>query len=167
MDRSVHKDLELEEDMAFQRRNWIAERVAWAVMALIVVAALAGIFGTGPVSRTTVEDARGVAIEYERFQRVSSPGLLRVDVAADSAALDGRLGVDLDREFLQTFKLETIRPEPAATSATAQGVRLTFAATGERATLFLYVRPSRIGFARPLLAVSNGAPVALSVFVYP
>ena len=158
--------LELEEDMTFQRRNWTAERIAWAIMALVVVAALAGLFGTGPMSRTVIRDGRGVDIEYERFQRMSSPGLLRLDVAVVRAS-EGRLSVDLDREFLDTFRLETIRPEPAATTATRRGMRLSFATAGEHATFYLTVRPTRIGFARPLLAVSNGAPMALSVFVYP
>jgi hypothetical protein len=46
-----HGDLEIQEDLPFQRREWLVERVAWGVMALLIVAALLGLFGTGPDDR--------------------------------------------------------------------------------------------------------------------
>ena len=50
-DSHRHGDLEIDEDLPFQRREWFAERVAWAVMALLIAAALLGLFGTGPDRR--------------------------------------------------------------------------------------------------------------------
>lgn len=52
----VHRvgDLEIEEDLDHQRRCWKLERASWAVMALVLLAAMAGLFGSGPLSWATV-----------------------------------------------------------------------------------------------------------------
>jgi hypothetical protein len=38
-------DLEVNEELEFQRRDWMAQRVGWTVMALVVVVALLGLLG--------------------------------------------------------------------------------------------------------------------------
>jgi hypothetical protein len=38
------------EDMRFQTVTWTVERVAWALLALVPLAALAGLFSHGPLS---------------------------------------------------------------------------------------------------------------------
>jgi hypothetical protein len=45
---------EVEAQIGFQRRLWRAERIGWGCMALLVLAALAGLTGGGgPLSRAT------------------------------------------------------------------------------------------------------------------
>jgi len=62
--------LEIVQDMTFQRRAWVVQRIAWVVMLLIVVAAVLGLFATGPLSGTTAKTDDGVlTIEYGRFAR--------------------------------------------------------------------------------------------------
>lgn len=48
-------DLELGQDLPFQRREWAVQRIAWAAMAAVLTAALLGLFGSGPVSDAVVE----------------------------------------------------------------------------------------------------------------
>ncbi|MDQ6718742.1 MAG: hypothetical protein M3Z17_10420 [Gemmatimonadota bacterium] len=42
--------LGIAEDMNFQRRTWMVQRVGWAIMILVCIAALFGVFGKGPLS---------------------------------------------------------------------------------------------------------------------
>lgn len=44
-------ELEIEEDLDFQRRMWRLQQIGWALLVLVVVAALLGLFGKGPLSR--------------------------------------------------------------------------------------------------------------------
>jgi hypothetical protein len=37
--------LQIDEHYRSQRRSWVADRIGWVVMALVMVAALAGLFG--------------------------------------------------------------------------------------------------------------------------
>lgn len=41
-------DLKVSEDMAFQHRTWVVQRVAWAALALLLIAAMLGLFSVGP-----------------------------------------------------------------------------------------------------------------------
>ena len=52
-ERREAADLAIREDMRHQRLEWAVERVGWAAVALVLVAALAGLLGHGPLSRAT------------------------------------------------------------------------------------------------------------------
>src|SRR5262245_38055738 len=77
--RSRHSTgLQIDEEPAFQERMWLMERIGWWGIAAIPLAAAAGLFGHGPVSRATLEvtddtqPAHPMALEYERFGRAHS-----------------------------------------------------------------------------------------------
>lgn len=87
-------DLEVDQDLAFERKSWAAQRIGWGVMTLAIVAALAGLLGSGPASRTRAETPDGaIAVEYDRFVRANAPTDLDVSVGR-GAIRDGvvRLG---------------------------------------------------------------------------
>jgi hypothetical protein len=73
-------DLELNQDLRFQRRMWAVQRIGWAVMALVVLAGLLGLFGPGPLSSATAGKEEGpLLVEgYERFVRFRIPTTLQV-----------------------------------------------------------------------------------------
>jgi hypothetical protein len=60
--------MEIETDLEFQRRVWRVPRVGWLIIGAAVVAALLGLFGTGPLSRAST-DGGGLTVEYDRFAR--------------------------------------------------------------------------------------------------
>lgn len=63
----------LEGEEAGQRTTaieWRFQQLGWAVMALIVVLALLGVFSTGPLSWSSTTAADGtVEVQYQRFVR--------------------------------------------------------------------------------------------------
>lgn len=65
-----HPGLELEDDMRFQHRLWRIERLGWLLMALLVVAAAAGL-GPGPLARTQASGER-LLVEYDRVARLDT-----------------------------------------------------------------------------------------------
>jgi hypothetical protein len=57
----------VQEDMPMQQRVWRFERVGWYVLVAIVLLALAGLFGNGPLSDAEVVSQDGrVRVEYQR-----------------------------------------------------------------------------------------------------
>ena len=61
-------DLEISQDLTFQRRSWIVQRVGWVMLALLILAALGGLFGPGPLSRARAGPHDGpLWVEYQRF----------------------------------------------------------------------------------------------------
>lgn len=160
--------IEIEEDMGFQRRSWIVERVCWILMAVVVVAAVLGLFAEGPLSWTTVGDSRShIVVEYGRIQRQSAPTTIRVLVAADAIKPDG-ITIEVDEAFTNALQITTIRPQPVQSMAVANGMRFRFEADARAATaLYLYVRPEEVGSSRLRLGLADEAPVELPMFTYP
>ncbi len=64
--------------MTWQRRTWTIQRIGWLAMGGLVLTALTGAFGYGPVSWQQASDPAGlVRVEFERFQRQGSEFTLR------------------------------------------------------------------------------------------
>ena len=111
--------------------EWRAQRLGWMVLALIVVAALAGLFGTGPLSWSNASAADGsISVEYPRFARNGGPVALHLRVDP-SAAAEGQVRVVLSTGLLESLEISRIVPEPESQASVDDGVVLTFALEGD------------------------------------
>lgn len=159
-------DLEIDQDMPFQERMWRAQRVGWAIMALLLVAALLGAFGTGLLSRATAESGP-LQVQYDRFVRFESPAQLEVRVAPGAAGDDVR--VTLSHEYLRHLLVEHITPQPE--QVLDGGGRLTYvfalAGAGEPAEITFHLRPERPGLLHAQVGLTDGQPTSFTQFVYP
>lgn len=165
---SPPRSLEVEEDMAFQRSNWLAERIGWAVMAVVVLAAALGVFSAGPLSWTTAQDAPGtVVVDYERFLRHTAPVTMKVKIAPQAATAEG-VTLEIDEAFAEAFRITEIRPQPAQSSTIADGMRFRFdTAPNAPATIYFHLSPEKIGFSRPHLGLGGRERIVLPTFTYP
>ena len=68
------------EDLAHERVIWRLQHFAWALFALIGVAALAGVFGSGPAARAKSQNA-SLLLEYDRFLRYQASSTLKLHVS--------------------------------------------------------------------------------------
>lgn len=151
--------LDIDDDRAFQERFWTFQRVAWAVMALILIAALAGATGSGGPLADAEASGPGGSIEYPRIARWQSAERMIVRLPPEAR---GTARLELGGAFTQTFAIEDIEPQPSSSVATAAGHRYEFAlgdAPGEK-RIILHLRaaspslpvrvPAKLGDAPPL-----------------
>jgi hypothetical protein len=105
--------LEIDQDLTFQQKEWRLQRIAWVVMALLIVAALLGLTGSGPLARVIAsEEGSPLQLEYSRFVRLDAPTTLDVEIASE--AVTGEfVELRLERAYLQDIGVEQIVPEPA------------------------------------------------------
>lgn len=161
--------LQVEEHLGFQRAMWRAERIGWALMAVVVVAALVGLFGVGPLSHSSVTSDDGLlTVDYLRFARAGGTSELSLEVDAALVEQD-QVAVVLDRSFIDSVDIEHVTPQPAAEVATAEGIRFTFdaAATGGTVRLSFAFRPQAMGTVRAAVAVPDGPRVDVPQLFYP
>lgn len=162
-------DLEVHQDLEFQRRAWVVQRVGWAVMLLVVLAALLGAFGRGPLAKAQA-GARGdpVWMEYERFTRHASLGTLKVHLAA-GVAQNGKARVWLDRKYIQGVKIEDINPEPESVEAGQEGLVYVFslADPAQPTTVTFHVQYDGYGSRRGGVGLAGREPLRFSQFVFP
>jgi hypothetical protein len=156
--------LELEEDLQFQRRWWLAERIGWAIMIIFLLGGLAGMFGTGPISNMTAGSPETFWLEYERFARYESPTSLRITLKTDSPATSPH--VKFNRAYMDSVKIEQIVPEPAKVEASRDSIAYYFEAHPCRVRVKFDVVILTIGVL-PGSVASPGGGLSFRQFVYP
>jgi hypothetical protein len=163
-------ELQLDADPRTAHRPVAAgwQRLRWSVLALVVLAALAGLLGPGPVSDATATAPDGqVEVRYERFTHWVGSTSVELQVAADPAQPD-QARVWISQEYLSGLQLEQVQPEPDSWTAMDDGVVLAFPVTGpEPLSVELQVRPAEIGLLRGAVGVPGRDPLRFWQFVYP
>jgi len=113
-----------EEFMGQTRREWVVQRMAWVVMALVLVGALVGFFGNGPWSeRTAVSEGGGLSVEYQRVVRFQAQTHLVFTLEAEGGS---PVTLVIGDGYLGHFDLESVVPEPESQLAGPDQMVLTF-----------------------------------------
>ena len=159
--------LEVHEDLDFQRRDWLAQRVGWVVIAAMLLAALAGLMGPGPLSHTTRGDGRYLTVEYDRFVRHGARTAVTFRIAPQAAG-DGRVRIAIDRRFLVANDLQRLVPDPGATRGRNDTVEFIYDVVPGVALLVRWtVEPDRLGSRSSSVRLNDGPAVEIAQFTYP
>ncbi|MCA1626498.1 MAG: hypothetical protein LC742_00825 [Acidobacteria bacterium] len=162
-------DVEINQDLDFQRLVWTVQRVGWVVTALLIVAALLGLFGPGPLSWATAgEGGAPLRLEYNRFERYLAPTTLRVHTGA-GAGREGQLRIWLDRTYLEGVQVESVTPQPDSVEAGTDRMTYVFQMpdpNGPTAITFNLLT-QQIGTLRGRVGLAEGQTVTFTQFVYP
>lgn len=162
-------DLELNEDISFQEREWTAERLGWAALFVLLALAVAGLFGNGPISWTSAtSDSGALEVSFERFGRRGGAQTLTVRADA-SAASGGAWEIDISSDYLGAVRVDAITPGPDSVAAVPGGSRYTFLQAGEDADLEveLSLTPTTLWGASGDVALADGDPVTVRHFFFP
>ena len=151
------------------RRAAKARRVGWVSFALIVIAALAGLFGPGPLSWADRSTSSGlIELQYDRFVRYMGDTTLELRIRPDPAE-PRTARVWISNDYLSGLNMEQVLPQPDVWTATNDGVMLTYPVSGpdDRVIVELRAYPDRVGPLRGALGVSVREPIRFWQFVYP
>ena len=121
-----HSGLDMMKDMEFQRKDWAMQRVGWAIMAAIVLAALLGLFGgIGPLSEASIQTEDGsLELDYLRFLHMLEPNHLTLKL--QSAAGQRELRLVVNDDYIRHFSIESISPEPESIEASGRNLVYVF-----------------------------------------
>ena len=119
--------LEIDQDLDFQKKEWRLQRIGWGIMALLIVAALLGLTGSGPLARATSGDAGALLqVEYSRFVRLDAPVTLEIEIAGEAVA-SHQVELRVERAYLQDISVEQIVPEPDEVRSAGEQLIFVFA----------------------------------------
>ncbi len=111
-------DIDLDQDLKLQEWEWKWQRVGWVVLTLLIVAAMLGAFGTGPLSSASAGgDAAGFSVDYQRVVRHQGESRLTIHVNGDQVS-GGQVGLWLGADYMNTIRVTQISPEPEEVRAT-------------------------------------------------
>lgn len=160
-------ELLTEEERRFQRREWGVQKVGTVVLVAVLLAALTGLLGAGPLAWTTRSSAGGlVSVEFDRVTRFKTDDTLTVTFAPE-AVENGQVTLDLTGPWISGVDVRGISPEPVHQRALSDGIAMTFLAdpSGQTAVTFSF----RAGehFALEGRAAAGGEFVTFTQFVLP
>lgn len=170
MAKSEKRELEISEDLNFQRASWKVQRVGWVVMILLAFAALAGLFGGGPLSHAVAGNlSSGIALEYERFTRLNAPQTIAFEIAPAGMESDSVARVWIDRAWIDSNQINEISPQPASSELDADRIVYTFKVSPSPAPLRVRfnLENRAVGRVRGRAGLVNGAVLSFSQFAYP
>jgi hypothetical protein len=163
---SERQSAPIPEDMDFQYRNWRAERIGWTVMTVAVVAGLLGVFARGIVSDGRIaSNGATFTVEYERFAHKTARTYFTVRIRGSSTP---EVRLRLNRAFVETYDIEVLQPQPLRATASAAGVELVMARSGENdVAVDIAARPRRFGRASLAVEVEGQGSASFTQFIYP
>jgi hypothetical protein len=161
------RSIELEEDFHFERRDWKAQRIGWVIMILVVIAAMLGLTGRGPLSSRKAADSSGkIKLEYEKFLHYNSPAQIHVQLTGSEQ--EEKIMLVLERDFVRDIGLEQIVPEPETQVLSNGHMTYTFSKTeaAEPVLVTLHINPRAYGNKKSVIQTPGGE-VIISQFIYP
>ena len=163
----VNDEVEVGENLDFQRKWWRFENLAWAIFSFIILLDLCGVFGRGPLAKAERRAPDGtIDVKYERIERTESPSILTVHFG-QSAIKDGRIKLFISESLVHGLDTQRIIPAPLASEIGKGGLTYTFLASKPPASVDLALAPSGPGVYEFTIGVVGGEALHAKVFVVP
>ena len=110
------RGLEIDEDLVFQRSEWVWQRIGIAVVVLVVAAALLGLTGMGgPLSHVEAADPGGaVRLEYDRFVRRGAAATVKLHLRTRA---DAPARFWISSRYFEHAAIESFTPQADTVSA--------------------------------------------------
>lgn len=162
-------DLELNQDVDRQQKIWTFQRIGWAGMALVIFAALAGLFGSGLFARSVTNDDRQLfSMEYDRFGRYKGELVFRFRLSPEAVAAR-YVTLWVNRAYWADQAVEHILPEPTGTRIESDGFVYTFemGTTNTSGVLTFRLRPECIGGAHGHFRMNGQGSARFRQFIFP
>ncbi len=161
--------LEITQDERFQEREWKVQRIGWVLMALVVVLALLGVFGTGPLSAVEQETSDGsLAVDYQRFIRNLGNTTLTIEADA-SLAENGQMVLWISSDWIEAMELERISPMPDQVREAGDRHVMVFLVEDRAGTLTVSftARPQDLWLVSGEAGLVDGPSIDFDQFSYP
>lgn len=157
---TVHHDLQLDEHLEQHEKGWIIQKIGWGILYLGLILALAGFFGTGPVSYKT-QNQHGNSVAYERFLRYEAEAEMTFTIANSKDSIT----LEIPQQYLEYIELKSITPLPVHNKTTNKVTTYYFNASGN-AAIHCNVMAKRTGSITATLIV-NRTPFTIDHQIYP
>lgn len=157
-------------DIAYQRNEWVAQRIAWLVMLALVLAALIGLLGAPGVIGTERKAASdgSIGVEYDRISRFHAPTQLIIEVAPEFVE-EGQIRLWLGEAYAGELSIESIVPEPDSAEVGPDGVVYVFLADDSGGPLQITIRYQHDNYwrAKGAIGLTNGERITFTQIVLP
>lgn len=147
------------------RGHGYVEKLARTLLILFILAAMAGVFGDGPLGNGAVTSQDGqLRVEYQRFCRRDAHQMVEVTLPTQRDAK--QVEFTLSSEYLQRVQVTEIFPPPLE-STRPNSLRFATDGSGKPMTVRLHMKPQFSGWQQAHIAAARHGSVHFKQFVYP
>ena len=155
--------LDVYEDWEFQKKEWRFERAGWLFLLLMLVGAMLGFSGSGPLSTKVVHtDDGGIQVTYGPYLRWQTSEFLEIEFTRAEQARE----VAISDTLLKSWNIQKITPEPKEVIAGENQTLFRFEGTGPGRVRFEY-QAGQVGTLEGRLLFGGGQSVVLKQFALP
>jgi hypothetical protein len=142
----------------------------WIIMGFVLLLAIAGVFGRGPIDHATAADNDNqFRVDYAPVILFRTAAVLTLHLSPSLAGSDHLVHVRASEALLAPLQIQRVNPQPAQWGADASGLEMAFrllSATGER-TVELEIEPGAVGLFDVSIAAGKSPPVSMHELVLP
>lgn len=160
--------IQVEEDLQFLKREWRVQRIGWIIMGLIFAAAAVGALGGGPVAQARYGDPHVFEIDLPRLSRHGAIEDMRISVGPGFQS-DSAVRIAITSAYLDAFKIEDIKPQPAEQLAAGEFIIFAFPRVDARQPLHVSfkLRPEDYGSVQGRVQLMGGSTIDVRQFILP
>jgi hypothetical protein len=164
----VDREVAVGEDLDFQRKWWMFERITWIFFTLILILTLSGVFGRGYFAKGERRSSDAAFyIKYDKIERTGTPSDLTI-IFDSKAIRDGKIRLYVSESLISKLGAQRISPQPQETQVGNGGLTYSFSALGPPATVIFSLQPSGPGlFPFELRLPESNALISAKVAVVP
>src|SRR3954447_24834911 len=105
-------NIEIGFDSAFLDKWLKFEKLAYIVIAVLLLAGLAGVLGRGPLSKSTAKSDQGdLKVRYEKIAHNKTPAVIELMLPAEVPA-SGQVRLRLEGDLVRRGRFQRIVPQP-------------------------------------------------------
>lgn len=164
----INEEVAVGEDIAFQRRWWIFERLIWIFFAIILIMTVLGCFGRGYFAKAESHSADNeITAKYDKIQRTGTPSDITI-LLGHNAVHDGQIRLFVSESLITKIGAQRISPQPERTYVGDKGLTYVFPALQSPSTVIFSVEPSGPGkFPFTLTLPDSQSSIDAKVYVVP
>ena len=167
MDNNQQDPPEINENLQALRFEYNFRRYGVVFLAIIIIAALCGLFSSGFLSSAHHENsASSLTVDYDRFARLMSETEVNVQVKNSGLA---HTSLDFSPTLLSHYQIGDIRPQPDKMYSANGHLILVYNenSSGAPLSLWLSITPKTFGKLSTTLQANRQPAVTFSQFVFP
>jgi hypothetical protein len=161
----INDEVAVGEDLDFQRSWWKFETAVWWCFTLIVVLAVLGAFGKGPLAKATAANS-AMTVKYDRIERAGTPSILHIDFDP-SAIQKGIVTLYISQSVTGDLGAQRVIPSPQTSTIGQGGITYVFPASNSPATVEFALQPHSPGIFHFTVQVPQAPPIEERVIVVP
>lgn len=149
-------------------REWLVQRIGWILWAVIILGAIGGIFGPGPLSSTIAKSSDGTTqVSFNKFLHYHSSETIEIILRPERGSKTADLF--LSRSLLDNLEIRKTEPESNESILEDDGVVYIFSklSSADSVKVVLHVEYQNYGTSTGAIGLAGHALAQLNQFVYP